>query len=246
MLTFLGAEINYGGRVTDDKDSRLINNILQTYINAGTITDGHKFSESGIYNSPPAGTLDDYLTYIKNLPLNPHPEVFGLHENAEITTNQAETRLTLETILSVQPRTSAGAGKSREQLIGELAAYIETRTPKAFSLEEVVTKYPTSYNESMNTVLTQEVIRYNRLLVVMADMLKNVQKALVGEVVMSEDLEKMANSLFDNQVPSKWADTGFLSMKPLSSWVQDLNDRVNFLEKWIDKGPPPTYWISGT
>jgi len=50
-------------------------------------------------------------------------------------------------------------------------------------------KYPTAYNESMNTVLAQEVIRYNRLLAVMARMLRDVQKALKGEVVMSEDLD---------------------------------------------------------
>lgn len=36
---------------------------------------------------------------------------------------------------------------------------------------------------------------------------------------MSEDLEKMANSLFDNMVPKIWADKGFLSLKPLASWV---------------------------
>jgi len=41
----------------------------------------------------------------------------------------------------------------------------------------------------MNTVLAQEVIRYNRLLAVMARMLRDVQKALKGEVVMSEDLD---------------------------------------------------------
>jgi dynein heavy chain len=50
----------------------------------------------------------------------------------------------------------------------------------------------------MNTVLAQEVIRYNRLLVVMAKMLKDVQKALKGEVVMSEDLDKLATSMFNN------------------------------------------------
>lgn len=33
VINFLGAEINYGGRVTDDKDKRLINTILQIYIN---------------------------------------------------------------------------------------------------------------------------------------------------------------------------------------------------------------------
>ena len=33
VLNYLGAEINYGGRVTDERDVRLIKNILQTYIN---------------------------------------------------------------------------------------------------------------------------------------------------------------------------------------------------------------------
>jgi dynein heavy chain, axonemal len=34
VLNYLGAEINYGGRVTDERDVRLIKNILQTYINS--------------------------------------------------------------------------------------------------------------------------------------------------------------------------------------------------------------------
>lgn len=56
----------------------------------------------------------------------------------------------------------------------------------------------------------------------MAVMLKDVQKALVGEVVMSEELDKMATSLFNNMVPDAWAKVGFLSLKPLASWMLDL------------------------
>jgi dynein heavy chain len=40
----------------------------------------------------------------------------------------------------------------------------------------------------MNTVLVQEVIRYNRLLEVMKENLINVKKALKGQIVMSEEL----------------------------------------------------------
>jgi dynein heavy chain, axonemal len=44
VLNYIGAEINYGGRVTDDKDSRLIITILRTYVNSGILEDGFKFS----------------------------------------------------------------------------------------------------------------------------------------------------------------------------------------------------------
>lgn len=54
------------------------------------------------------------------------------------------------------------------------------------------------YEESMNTVLLQECIRYNRLLQDMQVQLPLIQRALLGEVTMSEDLEKMATAIFDN------------------------------------------------
>jgi dynein heavy chain len=87
VLNYIGAEINYGGRVTDDKDQRLIKTILKTYIIPGIMEDGYKFSTSGTYYSPPAAEKEEYMEYIKSLPLNPSPEAFGLHENAEITTS---------------------------------------------------------------------------------------------------------------------------------------------------------------
>jgi len=101
VLNFLGAEINYGGRVTDDKDVRLIKTILKLYINRDSLKDNYKYSESGVYHSPAVGTLDDYLEYIQSLPLNPSPEAFGLHDNAEITNAQSDTLMMLTTLLSV-------------------------------------------------------------------------------------------------------------------------------------------------
>jgi dynein heavy chain len=81
----------------------------------------------------------------------------------------------------------------------------------------------------MNTVLTQEVIRYNRLLVLMQQTLVDVKKALKGTILLSEELEFLSNSLYDNQVPVMWSTVGFLSMKPLASWINDLEKRCTFL-----------------
>jgi dynein heavy chain len=97
----------------------------------------------------------------------------------------------------------------------------------------------------MNTVLVQELVRYNRLIEVMKTSLYSLKKALKGLVVMSEELEKLANSIFDNQVGKLWAAKGFLSLKPLGSWIDELILRVNFLKNWIQNGTPAIFWMSG-
>jgi len=48
-------------------------------------------------------------------------------------------------------------------MVQDLATDILSKLPSKFKLEEVQAKYPTDYSESMNTVLVQELIRFNRL-----------------------------------------------------------------------------------
>lgn len=47
--------------------------------------------------------------------------------------------------------------------------------------------------------------RYNRLLGTIHQSLQDLLKALKGLVVMSQELENMANSLYNNTVPAMWA-----------------------------------------
>ena len=245
VLNYLVAEINYGGRVTDDKDQRLIQTILLTYLNPKTLEyDNYKFSSSSIYYCPKPGNKDAYLAYIKSLPLATGPEVFGLHDNAEIITAQNDARLLLETSLSMQPRTTSGSGKSSEQIVMETLAIIEQKTPPAFDYEAIFAKFPTEYSESMNTVLIQEVIRYNVLLNLMKKNIKNLKKALSGRIVMNEELDRIVTSLYNNQVPTIWITSGFLSLKPLMSWIKDLNERIDFFKDWYENGTPKCFCIS--
>lgn len=84
-MNILIAEINYGGRVTDDKDMRLIKALLAKYFTPKIMKDEYKFSESGLYYSIEKLELLNIKEYIKSLPLDDDPEVFGLHSNANIT-----------------------------------------------------------------------------------------------------------------------------------------------------------------
>lgn len=44
---------------------------------------------------------------------------------------------------------------------------------------------------------------------------------------MSKELEDLADALFDNLVPFEWNEkNGFLTLKPLATWFEDLIGRV--------------------
>jgi len=112
-LKYMVAEANYGGRVTDPMDRRAINMILSDFYNPDVLKDGHKLSESGKYYIPPDGPLSSYVEFIKSeMPINDLTEVFGLHDNADITSAINDTNLLLGTALSLMPRQAGGAGKS--------------------------------------------------------------------------------------------------------------------------------------
>lgn len=53
---------------------------------------------------PPIGTIEGYMDYIDKLPMTDDPEVFGMHENANINYQAQESNKIIQTILSIQPR----------------------------------------------------------------------------------------------------------------------------------------------
>lgn len=245
VIHFLTYDTNYGGRVTDDVDRRTICTILDDFINPAVLEDGYKFSPSGKYITITSGKRDEYLKYISALDNFAEPEVFGLHSNADITSAQEETASMLQTILALLPRATGGSGKTREETISETSLSILGRVPPVWDVETVMKKYPTTYEESMNTVLVQEVIRYNTLLATIKQSLKHLVRALKGEMVMTEAMDKMADSLFTNSVPELWDAVAYPSLMPLAAWVNDLLARCAFINKWVQSGIPNVFWISG-
>jgi dynein heavy chain len=248
-IAYLTGECNYGGRVTDNQDRRALMAILSMFYNPKVFEEDYKFSPSGIYFAPETGDYQSYIDYCATLPLNQDPEVYGLHANADISKDQQNTNLLFESILTTQSNEGGGGGggggESADEMLARVAQGILDRLPANYDLEAVQRKYPVTYNESMNTVLAQELIRFNRLISVVRSSLINIGKAIKGLVVMSTDLEKLGHSLSTGVVPAMWMSKSYPSLKPLGSYVSDLLERLAFFQTWIEEGPPVVFWFSG-
>jgi dynein heavy chain len=244
-LVYTAGECNYGGRVTDDKDRRTILCILKRFYSTSFLDDNHFISPSGTFKVPNDGTREDFIEFIDQLPIVAAPEVFGLHDNATLTKDQNDTNALLNSIVDTEGGSGSGSGgPSKEDILLTVAADIYSKLPTKFDMEFAQVKYPVRWDESMNTVLCQELIRFNNLLNIMQSSLVNVQKAVKGLVVMSEDLDIFGSSLFVNRIPLMWKSKSYPSLKNLSGYFADLLERLKKFNSWLIEKPPVVFWLS--
>ncbi|KAL1389180.1 hypothetical protein pipiens_001339 [Culex pipiens pipiens] len=245
-LRYLTGECNYGGRVTDDWDRRTLITILGRFYCDNVLEDDeYILDEQGLYKIPELKEHEEFMAYIKDLPTIAKPGVFGLHENADIMKDQKETDLLLTSTLKTQTTSTGVFRETPAEIVIRVSNDILKRLPKEFDRDAALEKYPTSYHQSMNTVLVQEMVRFNTLLSCIRNSLVTASKAMQGLVAMSPSIEEVVASLLVGRIPGLWAKRSYPSLKPLGSYIIDFLARLDFLRKWYDDGPPTDFWLSG-
>jgi len=236
--------------VTDDKDVRLISAFLLRYFNEGVLDDKYKLSPLAEYYAPKEGSVEEVREYVKSLPMDEDPQVFGLHQNAQITAQTNAAKLFLDTVVSVQPRmSSGGGGKKPEEIAAEMAEAFLARVPPVMkpkdAHEETYKKTPEGGIVSLGVFHSQEMDRFNKLIEGVQSTLVTLGKAIKGLVVMSAQLEDMYNAFLIQKVPPVWGEPlSYPCLKPLNSWFDDFLERILFMTTWLKQGPPLSYWIS--
>lgn len=127
----------------------------------------------------------------------------------------------------------------------ELCLSISQKLPHTFDQDAVAAKYPVEYNNSMNTVLRQELIRFNKLLIFIKSSLNDTRRAVLGQIAMIPELERIHSAMSIGKLPNDWAKQSYPSLKPLGSYINDLIARLAFFQKWFDDGEPTVFWLSG-
>lgn len=79
---------------------------------------------------PEETEMIDYLAYVRELPVNDDPGLFVLHNNADISSAQAATYVSLATLLSLQPKTVGAEASSQEEVTKQQAETLLKQIPR--------------------------------------------------------------------------------------------------------------------
>lgn len=81
--------------------------------------------------------MQEYRDFIEQLPIIEEPEIFGMHENANIAFQIKETQTIILTILESQPRMASGdSGKSSDDIVYELSDTIMEAIAKKIECDD--------------------------------------------------------------------------------------------------------------
>merc|ERR1719456_626121 len=172
-MKYLISEANYGGRITDDWDRRLVNvYIAQFFCEDAIGVPGFPLSTLAEYYIPQDGPLSSYKEYLKQLPLTDLPAAFGQHANADISSQIEDSTEFFHTVSMLMAGGGGGSDDEAAAKVLRLAAGLEEQCPPPFDVRKIRNDF-------------QELDRYNKLLVMLKRDVHALQLGVQGLVVIT-------------------------------------------------------------
>ena len=272
-LQFMIAEVQYGGKVTDDMDRRLLATYVDRWITPGILKDDFQFTPASPlsrfeseYAVPDSMDMDYYRQYILAWDDIDPPEVFGLHPTADLSFRNREAAAFLGTLADTQPTVSSGAGASSGAASGGADAMQAEITQRSADYEKRLPDHTVYKDENviralsergrgglavpLNIFAFQETQRLFAVIDQVKNMLENIAAAQRGDVVITAELQDAMTAIYSARVPHSWvytatADEFSWRAPSLSNWFESLTRRDAQMRDWLAEGRPPAFWMTG-
>jgi len=259
---YMVADVQYGGKITDDLDRRLFQTYAAQWLTTQTCAEGYSFTPSAPlfripgnfqYTVPAGPEIKEYRDFVSTFPEIDSPEVFGLHPNADLTYRNNEVNMMLRTLGETQPKGGGGGGGvSREEVVFGKAGELLGRLPADYIEDDYKAQIQKlgGLDKPLNIFLFQEIQRLQRVIGKVRFVLQQLQLAIKGEVVMTEELQQSLDAMVDAKVPHLWTYTvagdEFSWILPtLGLWFTALLSRDEQDRTWLTAGRPTSFWVAG-
>ena len=244
-ICYMLSEIQYGGKITDDFDRRLLKCFCSSWFSEKMEAPDFKFYHE--YPVPNCKTIDEYFGFIMELPQEDSPEVFGLNKNSNISYQICKANTIFDQIIRIQPKENSAVseGATREDIVLQLAEEMIQKLPKDYVSHEVkIAIEKIGGVQPMNIFLKQEICRIQYVLSLVRQTLTDLKLALEGTIVMNDDLKETLDNMYDAKVPRKWLKVSWPS-STLGFWFTELLERDTQFKNWCFIGRPKIFWMTG-
>lgn len=127
-------------------------------------------------------------------------------------------------INELQSAKSSGAGGGEAEKVRQTLDDIYGSLPEEHNLQEIAERLEEDRTPGQH-VFYQECERVNLLVNRMRKSLSDLDLGLKGALSMSDAMQTLFENINLDVVSEYWADAAFMSLRPLGSWYQNLQDR---------------------
>lgn len=241
----LVGELYYGNEIIDINDRRLLFSFLNRFCSERVSThDGYKFFEDGNIQIPTEPDKMNSIQYLSHQPERLMPQDVGLHGNASYHLNVRAGFETLKRIHRTQishfvhlksPESISGVMNSVKMICTDILKKIP------LEMDLATTKFG---DRTFENTFQHEMQRYQCLLQLITESLTNILRTLQGLAIGDKDFDQTFWELAANRVPSIWEKQNYLTDQTLARFIDDLEKRISYFQKWAKSGTPNVIWFS--
>ena len=248
-IRFLVGEIQYGGHVTDQWDSRLLRAYADKYFCQASIEPGYHLAKDF-----PVLSISDISLIRKDIDSFPDvdsAELFGLgihHEVASNTDQVTEMLRTMGSAASDKAKGNSLGYQSGYEGLSKMCSDLLERLPIAFIQIDVKMAISKDGGASapINVVLRQEVELLKAVFGKVKQTMEDVRASIAGHMVMTDEMLVDVRALYDSKLPPSWEKGAWRTGDSgLAGWLGNLMQRCEQWRLWVERGRPSCFWLAG-